>query len=90
MKTKKQPSKSRTSANKKAGDGCSGATCSAVDDAASSGMNNESYNWDNYNDLTYAAWLVGRRISGKKTIKEYTKKQDGAACRVSEHPANWR
>jgi len=63
---------------------------SGIDDAASRGMNNENYNWDNYNDLTYAAWLVGRRIAGKITIKTYTQKQDGAACRVSEHPANWR
>lgn len=61
-----------------------------IDEAATNGLNGVGYDWSNYDDLTYAAWLVGRRLAGKPPIKEIRQAQDGAASKVSEHPANWR
>lgn len=61
-----------------------------IDATVQDGLHGRSYDWANYDDLTYCAWLLGRQIAGKPTIKEITAKQDGAASTVSLHPANWR
>lgn len=62
-----------------------------IDAYAVAGLAGEPYDWDNYNDLTYSAWITGRRLAGKAPLKEGSKThQDGAAAKVSLHPANWR
>lgn len=61
-----------------------------IDEIAANGIEGKDYDWSNYDELTYAAWLIGRRIAGKPPTKEITEKQDGAAPKISLHPANWR
>lgn len=62
-----------------------------IDEIATDGMTGKPYDWSNYDELTYAAWTTGRRLSGKAPLKEGGKTpQDGAAAKVSLHPANWR
>ena len=62
-----------------------------IDDYAARGYRGESYNWNHYDQTTYDAWLVGRRLRGELAPpKEVAEKQDGAAPKVSLHPANWR
>lgn len=61
-----------------------------TDKIAADGFEGKAYDWNNYDTLTYSAWLIGRRLAGKAPIKEIKITQDGAAPRVSLHPANWR
>lgn len=54
------------------------------------GKEGGDYDWDNFEDLTYDAWCLGRRISGRTEPKQVSTKQSGCECNVCEHPANWR
>ena len=62
-----------------------------IDEFSTAGFAGKLYDWANYDELTYSAWLVGRRLAGMSAPKEGSKTpQDGAAAKVSLHPANWR
>jgi hypothetical protein len=62
----------------------------STDSAATAVLIGKPYDWSRYCEITYAAWLIGRRLAGKQPQRQSVTRQDGAAARVSLHPANWR
>ncbi len=61
-----------------------------LDQIAEDGMNGVKYDFGNYDELTYSAWLIGRKMAGKQAPKESKLAASGCDSGISEHPSNWR